>query len=159
MRASRWVLTWLAATSLAQAELALPPEPAEPIAPPTGLVIPAPREVVPTGLPEDSVVDRLPGVQRLHVALRDQPRPTLNRHQEGRWQTVWSSELPALAWDKLHRLEMAIGADQLRVRMDGQSYNTGHTGTLFVEFIFSFGTGDPIPAGASASSRYGEVTR
>jgi hypothetical protein len=91
-------------------------------------------ELIPTGLPKDSVVDKVPGVQRLHFALGDRNQLTLNRHQDGRWQTIWSSELPALDAQKPHRLELEIGAARFQVRVDGQLYEAEKIGVPFEEF-------------------------
>lgn len=82
-------------------------------------------EFIPTGLAKDADVVKTPGARRFFVYTGESHSIGWQCLQEGRWQAVWSDNLPALKVNEPHRLEIQVGPEQLRVRMDGKEYDAG----------------------------------
>jgi hypothetical protein len=82
-------------------------------------------EFVPTGLAKDAVVDKVAGTQRLSFGVGSTERLAFCCHDGARWREVWTSGLPAMKANEPHRMEIELGPDRLRVRVDGQEYDAG----------------------------------
>jgi hypothetical protein len=82
-------------------------------------------EFIPNGLAKDVDVDKTPGTRRFFLHAGGNDALGYQCLQEGRWQEVWRDYLPSLKPNEPHRIEIELGLEQLRVRIDGQEHAAG----------------------------------